>query len=277
LPPVFPAAAVLAVQAAMIAQCEQRADRVALLDPPWDTAADARIGVAPIQAWRDNFDSAFGGLYFPWLAAPDPLRLAPTRALPPSGHVAGLIAATDIAIGVHKAPANADVSWVQDLTVPVDPTTHGLLNDAGINVIRGDFGRPIRVMGARTVSSDPAFRFINVRRLLCMIRAALRRSLVWAVFEPNTPHTRAIISAAIGRFLHQLWTQGALVGASAPAAFQVVCDATNNPPATQSAGQLFADIALAPSVPFEYVLLRLGRGDDQLDIQERGMLAAGSG
>ncbi len=277
LPPVFPDSAVLAVQAAMIEQCEQRGDRVALLDPPWDTASDSRLGVAPIQAWRDNFDSEFGGLYFPWLAAPDPLRLAPTRDLPPSGHVAGLIAATDIAIGVHKAPANADVFWAQDTTVPVDPATHGLLNDAGINVIRGDFGRPIRIMGARTVSSDPTFRFINVRRLLCMIRAALGRSLVWVVFEPNTPHTRAVISAAVGRFLHQLWTQGALVGASAAAAFQVVCDTTNNPPQTQAAGQLFVDIGLAPSVPFEYVLLRLGRSDDSLDIQERGTFAAGSG
>lgn len=277
LPPIFPDSAVLAVQAAMIAQCEQRADRVALLDPPWDTAADARLGIAPITAWRDNFDSAFGGLYFPWITAPDPLRLAPTRALPPSGYVAGLIANTDITIGVHKAPANADVSWAQDLTVPVNATTHGLLNDAGVNVIRGDFGRPIRVMGARTVSADPIFRFLNVRRLLCMIRAALCRSLVWSVFEPNTPHTRSIIGAAIGRFLHQLWTQGALVGPSAPAAYQVVCDATNNPPTTQAAGQLLVHIALAPSVPFEYVLLRLGRSDDSLDVQERGALAAGSG
>lgn len=277
LPPVFPDSAILAVQAAMIEQCETLGDRVALLDPPWDAASDASLGIAPVQAWRDNFDSEFGGLYFPWLAAPDPLLLAPTRALPPSGHVAGLIAATDIAIGVHKAPANADLSWVQDVTVPVDPPTHGLLNTDGINVIRGGVGRPLRIMGARTVSSDPNARFINVRRLLCMVRAALDLTTRWVVFEPNNPHTRASLSATITRFLHQLWTQGALVGASAAAAFQVVCDDSNNPPTTQALGQLFVDIALAPSMPFEYVLLRLGRSTDQLDIQERGVLAAGSG
>jgi len=277
LPPIFPDSAILAVQAAMIAQCEALGDRVALLDPPWDTASDSSVGVAPVQAWRDNFDSEFGGLYFPWLAAPDPLLRAPTRDLPPSGHVAGLIAATDIAIGVHKAPANADLSWVQDVTVPVDPPAHGVLNTAGINVIRGDSGRPLRIMGARTVSSDPTFRFINVRRLLCMVRAALVLTTRWVVFEPNNPHTRATLSATINRFLKQLWTQGALVGTSAAAAFQVVCDDTNNPPTTQVMGELFVDIGLAPSVPFEFVLLRLGRSSDSLDIQERGVLAAGSG
>jgi hypothetical protein len=277
LPPVFSDSAILAVQAAMINQCETLGDRVALLDPPWDAASDSSIGVAPVQAWRDNFDSEFGALYFPWLTAPDPLQVAPTRALPPSGHIAGLIAATDIAVGVHKAPANVIVSWVQDVTVPVDKPTHGVLNTAGINVVRGDSGRPLRVMGARTVSSDPTFRFINVRRLLCMVRDALVLTTTWVVFEPNNPHTRAVLSATITRFLNQLWTQGALVGTSAAAAFQVVCNDSNNPTTMQVMGDLFVDIALAPSIPFEFVLLRLGRSSDSLDIQERGVLAAGSG
>ena len=138
LPPVFSDQAILAVQAAMLEQCETLGDRVALLDPPWDVGVGRPAATGPVQGWRDNFDSAFGALYFPWLFAPDPLRLGPTRALPPPGHIAGLIAATDLAIGVHKAPANAALAWVQDVTVPVDPATHGVLNTAGINVIRGD-------------------------------------------------------------------------------------------------------------------------------------------
>lgn len=275
LPPIFPDSAVLAVQAAMVDQCETLRDRVALLDPPWDAASDSGVGLAPIQAWRNNFDSEFAGLYFPWVAAPDPLQLAPTRTLPPCGHVAGLIAATDLAIGVHKAPANVALSWAQFLSVPVDMAAHGLLNTAGVNVIRGGSGRPLLIMGARTVSSDPDFRFLNVRRLLCMVRAALELCTRWAVFEPNNPHTRASLTAAVTRFLDQLWAQGALVGATASAAFQVVCDDTNNPPATQAMGQLFMDIGLAPSTPFEFVLLRLGRSTDSLDIQERGVLPAG--
>ena len=132
-------------------------------------------------------------------------------------------------------------------------------------------------MGARTVSSDPNFRFLNVRRLVCMVRAALELCSRWVVFEPNSPHTRASLSATITRFLNLLWKQGALVGASAAAAFQVVCNDSNNPSATQALGQLFVDIGIAPVVPFEFVLLRLGRSNDSLDIQESGLLAAGSG
>ena len=277
LPPVFPDAAVLAVQAAMIEQCETLRDRIALLDPPWDTASSDRVGIAPVQAWRDNFDSAFGALYFPWVAAPDPLHLAPTRAVPPSGHVAGLIGATDVSIGVHKAPANTDLYWVQDVTVPVDAAAHGVLNTAGVNVIRAESGRPLRVLGARTVSSDPTFRFLNVRRLVCMIRAALDLSTQWAVFEPNDAHTRASLAASIGDFLTQLWRQGALAGANAGDAFTVRCDDTNNPASARALGELHADLALAPSVPFEFVLLRLGRNPDSLEITERGVLAAGVG
>jgi len=101
--------------------------------------------------------------------------------------------------------------------------------------------------------------------------------LRWVVFEPNTPHTRSTVTAGIGRFLHQLWTQGALVGPSAAAAYAVVCDDTNNTPTTQAMGQLIAHLALAPSTPFEFVLLRLGLSDDSLDVQERGVIAAGSG
>jgi hypothetical protein len=277
IPPVFSDAAILAVQTAMIEQCEASGTRVALLDPPWTAASGSGPGAGAIQEWRDNFDSEFGCLYFPWLTVSDPLRLAPIRAVPPSGHIAGLIAATDLAAGVHKAPANADLSWALDVTVPVDVPTHGLLNTAGINVIRGDLGRPLRVLGARTVSSAPAFRFLNVRRLLCMVRKALDLSTRWAVFEPNNTQTRAALAASIGGFLRQLWTQGALAGTSPAAAFYVICDGSNNPEARQALGELFVDVGLAPSIPFEFVLLRLGRSSDSLDIEERGTIAAGNG
>ena len=276
LPPVFSDAAILKVQAAMLQQCEALGDRVGLLDAPWDTVTSSG-GTDPVQGWRGNFDSTFGALYFPWVLAPDPLRLAPTRAVPACGHIAGLIAATDLAAGVHKAPANADLSWVQDVTVPVDPVAHGVLNSAGINAILGGSGRPIRVMGARTVSSDPNYRFLNVRRLVCMVRAALELASRWVVFEPNSPHTRACLTATISRFLNQLWKQGALAGTSAAAAFRVICNDSNNPVTTQILGELWVEIGIAPVVPFEFVLLRLGRSNDSLDIQESGALAAGSG
>jgi hypothetical protein len=275
LPPVFDDEAIYAVQAAMIAQAEARRDRIVLLDPPFDIADHDRIGVAPILAWRDRFDSAFGALYFPWIAAPDPLRLAPTRALPPSGHVAGQIAANDLAFGCHRAPANKDIAWAQNVTVAVDAPTHGFLNTAGINVIRAEFGRPFRILGARTVSSDPTYCFLNVRRLISMIRVALDVSTQWAVFEPNNAATRNSLSAAIANFLTQLWTQGALIGSTPAAAFSVQCDEGNNPPDETTIGKLHADIAIVPSVPFEFIILRLGRSADSLDILESGIQAAG--
>jgi hypothetical protein len=276
MPPIFDDEAIFRVQAAMIEQAESRRDRIVLLDPPFDVAGRDRVGVAPVLAWRDRFDSAFGALYFPWIAAPDPLRLAPVRALPPSGHVAGQIAAIDLASGVHHAPANADLAWAQDATIGVDAATHGLLNSAGVNVIRGETGRLLRIVGARTVSSDPTFRFLNVRRLLSMIRVALDLSTQWAVFEPNDAATRHTLTAAIGAFLTQLWSRGALVGPTPAAAYLVRCDETNNPPDRRSRGELHADIAIAPSNPFEFIMLRLGRSADALEILERGVLAAGA-
>jgi uncharacterized protein len=267
MPPIFDDEAIYAVQAAMIAQAEARRDRIVLLDPPFDIADHDRVGVAPILAWRDRFDSAFGALYFPWIAAPDPLRLAPTRALPPSGHIAGQIATNDLTFGVHRAPANKDIVWAQNVTVAVDAPTHGFLNTAGINVIRAEFGRPFRILGARTVSSDPTYRFLNVRRLVSMIRVALDVSTQWAVFEPNNAATR--------NSLTQLWKHGALLGTTPAAAFHVQCDEGNNPPAETAIGELHADIAIAPSVPFEFIVLRLGRSADSLDIFERGIEAAG--
>jgi hypothetical protein len=276
MPPVFDDEAVFRVQAAMIAQAESRRDRVALLDPPFDVAERDRVGVGPVLAWRNRFDSAFGALYFPWLKAPDPLHLAPTRAVPPSGHVAGQIAATDLSTGVHQAPANVDLAWVQDATISIDAATHGLLNTAGVNVIRAEFGRLLRILGARTVSSDPTFRFLNVRRLLSMIRVALDLSTQWAVFEPNDDATRNTLTAALRGFLSQLWSKGALVGPTPDAAYIVRCDETNNPPERRANGELHADVAIAPSAPFEFIVLRLGRSADLLEIVERGsVLPAG--
>jgi phage tail sheath protein FI len=275
LPPLFDDEAVFAVQAAMIAQAELRRDRIVIIDPPFDTAERDRIGVAPVLAWRDRFDSAFGALYFPWVAAPDPLQLAPIRALPPSGHVAGQIAANDLTFGVHHAPANKDIAWIQDVTVAIDAPTHGLLNTAGINVVRAEYGRPLRILGARTMSSDPTYRFLNVRRLVSMIRVALDISTQWAVFEPNNAATRSSLSASLDSFLTQLWRQGAFSGATPAAAFLVQCDEGNNPPSSTAIGELHADIAIAPSSPFEFIILRLGRSADSLDILEHGAQAAG--
>lgn len=273
LPPRFSLAAIEQIQAAMLAQCERLRDRVALLDPPFETIRDDALGIGGLQAWRSRFDSAFGALYAPWLAVPDPLRTAPTRLVPPSGHVAGQLAATDLAAGPHRAAANIPIVWAQRPSLDIDPARHGLLNSEGVNVITARDGRALRILGARTVSSDPGWRFLPVRRFICMLRRALDAATQWAVFEPNNDETRGLLTQTIGIFLESLREGGALAGARPVESYRVRCDETNNPPSGRARGELVIDIAVAPAAPFEFILLRLGRIDQAFELTEQGRLS----
>jgi phage tail sheath protein FI len=273
-PPRFSEAEVYAAQLAMVNQCEARRDRVALLDAPYATVRDDRLGIAAIRAWRKRFDSKFASLYFPWLQVADPLRLGGrlTRAVPPSGHVAGFCAKTDWQVGVHKAPANGALEWVQDVTLLLGDTPHGILNEEGVNLIRVYPGRGIRIFGARTVSSDSDWRYLNVRRLLMMIEKSLGVASEWAVFEPNDFRTRAKLHLSFTSFLMALWQRGALAGKTPAEAFFVHCNEGNNPPEARARGELLAEIGVAPAKPFEFVVLRVGRGDNQFEISESAQM-----
>lgn len=270
LPPVFSETEVARVQNELVLHCERHADRVALLDPPFATIADSRLGVTPICDWRRRFDSKYAALYFPWIAVVDPRpgSAHDTRPIPPAGHVAGFFAQSDFAVGVHKAPANGPLTWLQDVTAAVGDVAHGVLNDAGINAIRALPGRGLRILGARTVSSDSAWRYLNVRRLLIMIERALYLACQWAVFEPNSTQTRAKMHLSLTSFLLALWQQGALAGTSPQQAFFVKCAGDNNPPASRDLGRLLAEVGVAPSIPFEFVIVRIGREDNQFVISE---------
>lgn len=276
-PPRFSDADIAAVQAAQVQQCEQRRDRFALLDAPAHTCSQLSFAVTGLRDWRSRFDSAFGALHAPWLKVVDPRRGLPrgstqdtTRAIPPCGHVAGLIAATDLRHGVHHAPANVPMAWVQDFTLAIDDERHGLLNALGVNVMRAVDGRGLRVLGARTLASDTDWRFINVRRLMSMIERAIDISLQWAVFEPNDWRTRMKISLVVGGFLRSLWNQGALAGSLIEQAFFVRCDESNNPASVRDVGALVLDIGVAPVSPFEFVVLRIGRDNNGFALTEHG-------
>lgn len=270
LPPVRSEAEIYQVQAALIAQCEKLRDRIALLDPPFSAARDDKLGVGAARAWRSRFDSKYAAFYYPWLRVVDPLRsaISLTRDIPPCGHVAGQYAQTDFQFGVHKAPANAAMIWAQDVTVAVSDTVHGLLNPLGINTIRPLAGRGIRILGARTVSSDPDWRYVNVRRLMMMIEKAIDVATQWAVFEPNNTLTRAKLHLALTSFLLALWQRGALMGAAANEAFYVKCDEGNNPPPDRDEGRMLAEVGVAPSRPFEFIILRVGRVHNEFEITE---------
>jgi hypothetical protein len=270
LPPIFTEQEIFQVQSALVYQCEKLRDRIALLDPPYKAARDDRLGAGAVRAWRSRFDSKYAAFYYPWLRVVDPLRpsFALTRDIPPSGHVAGQYARTDNEIGVHKAPANAPLIWAQDVTVLINDALHGVLNPSGINAIRPLPGRGIRIFGARTISSDSDWRFVNVRRLMMMIEKAIDVSIQWAVFEPNNGLTRAKLRLALTSFLLTLWQKGALMGVAADEAFFVKCDESNNPSAERDNGKLLAEIGVAPSQPFEFVILRVGRTNNEFEINE---------
>jgi phage tail sheath protein FI len=270
LPPVFADADIYKVQSSMIQQCEKLRDRIALLDPPYTAARDDKLGVGAVRMWRSQFDSKYAAFYYPWLRVVDPLRstVSITRDIPPSGHVSGQYAKTDFEFGVHKAPANAPLVWVQDVTITVNDAVHGLLNPAGINAIRPLNGRGIRIFGARTVSSDSDWTFVNVRRLLMMIEKAIDVATQWAAFEPNDMLTRAKLQLSLSSFLISLWQRGALMGATAEQAFFVKCDEENNQPNDRDQGRLLAEVGVAPSRPFEFIILRVGRAHNQFEITE---------
>jgi uncharacterized protein len=268
--PTFTLDDVFHVQQAIVAHCETMQYRVALLDPPDFGYPRQRVDLGEVQSWRNRFDSSYAALYYPWLLVSDPLLLGNqiVRRIPPSGHAAGVCAYTDVTIGVHKAPANVALQWAQDVTTDVSADMQGFLNPLGVNCIRSFRGRGLRIYGARTLSSETSWQFLNVRRLMCMIEHALEIALQWAVFEPNNFYLWQKVRTSAITFLTALWQQGALVGNTAADAFFVQCDQLTNPLAATSNGQMLATIGVAPTLPAEFVIFRIGRTEDTLEVQE---------
>jgi uncharacterized protein len=272
-PRAFSRQQIITGQQAMIEHCERHRDRVAILDAPLNANSSRNFTLQEVQNWRQEFDSerGFGALYYPWVRVVDPLRLgnSPVRTIPGCGHIAGLYARSDFEVGPHKAPANGELFWAEDVTAAIDDDLQAIFNPQGINCIRAFPGRGIRVYGARTVSSNPDWRYINVRRLMIMIEEAVDQSTQWAVFEPNNFNLRRLLILSVSSFLETVWRGGALVGATAAEAFYVKCDETNNPPRVVDRGQIIIDIGVAPTHPAEFIIFRVGRTIEELEIVER--------
>ncbi|NUQ56758.1 MAG: phage tail sheath family protein, partial [Dehalococcoidia bacterium] len=249
---------VKAIQLAMIAHCERMGDRVAVIDPLPDMNAQQALN------WRMNeagYDSKYAALYYPWIqvANPTPGAASPTILVPPSGHMAGIWARSDGERGVHKAPANEVIRGVIGLPINITSSEQGQLNPAGINCIRSFPGRGIRVWGARTLSSDPAWRYLNVRRLFNYVEKSLENGTQWVVFEPNDYALWQRVKRDVSAFLKRVWMDGALFGQTPEEAFFVKCDAENNPPETRDVGQLIIDVGIAPVKPAEFVIFRISQ------------------
>jgi phage tail sheath protein FI len=161
--------------------------------------------------------------------------------------------------GVHKAPANEVVLGANGLEFQVTHAEQGELNRTGINCIRAFPGRGIRVWGARTMSSDPEWRYINVRRIFNYVSTSIMQGTNWAVFEPNDQRLWTSLTIAVSSFLNRVWRSGALFGTSPAEAYFVKCDAETNPPEVIEAGQVVCEIGIAPVKPAEFVIFRLSQ------------------
>jgi len=246
---------VKAVQTAMIAHCQRLGDRVAILDSPPNATPQE------IKKWRMDiagYDSSYAALYYPWIQVDDPLLNQPIY-IPPAGHMAGIWARNDNTRGVHKAPANETVLGAVGLAYNATKGEQDTLNPNGINCIRAFPGRGIRVWGARTLSSDPAWRYINVRRLFNYVEKSIERGTQWVVFEPNDPLLWARVRRDVTAFLTTVWSEGALFGTSPGQAFYVKCDEELNPPASRDLGRLIIEIGMAPVKPAEFVIFRISQ------------------
>ena len=247
-----------AIQLAMIAHCERMGDRVAIIDAPPD------LNAQEVQDWRMNvagYDSKYAAMYYPWINVADPTPNAPTTtiSIPPSGHIAGVWARSDSERGVHKAPANEVIRGVISLPINLTNSEQSVLNPNGVNCLRVFAGRGIRIWGARTLSSDASWRYLNVRRLFNYVEKSIERGTQWAVFEPNDMMLWSKMRRDINSFLKNVWREGALFGATPEQAFFVKCDEENNPQETRDLGQLIIDIGIAPVKPAEFVIFRIGQ------------------
>ncbi len=249
------------VQNALIQQAELLKYRFAILDPRPVKPTDIDV-IDEIRTFRAGFDTKYAALYFPRIEVRDPF-IDETVGLGPSGHMAGLYARVDIERGVHKAPANEVIFGIDTangfhgLEVEITKREQDLLNPIGINALRFFPNRGTRVWGARTLSSDGAWRYINVRRIFIFVERSIDVGTQWVVFEPNDEKTWARVRQSITNFLTTVWRSGALFGSKAEEAFFVRCDRTTMTQDDIDNGRLICVIGIAPVKPAEFVIFRI--------------------
>lgn len=246
------------VQTSLVTHCEGEANRMAILDSP--PGMDAQ----QIKEWRAGvamYDSKFAAMYYPWIRVANPVGTNGDRVLtvPPSGHLAGIWARNDETRGVWKAPANEVILGALDVEQKITHGEQSLLNPIGVNCIRPFGVRGIRVWGARTLSSDQSWRYLNVRRLFNMIETSILQGTQWVVFEPNDHALWQRVKRTINAFLLGLWRDGALFGTTPEEAFYVKCDAETNPPESIDEGKLVVEVGIAPVKPAEFVVFRVSQ------------------
>lgn len=239
------------VQAALIAHCENCKSCFAILDVPID-----RKKTNDVVEFRDMYDTTYAAMYHPWLEMFDPLAKR-SAYFPPSGAMAGIYARTDNERGVHKAPANEIVRGCTGLSCNYNEGEQDILNPKGVNLVRAFTGRGIRVWGARTMSSNGLWKYVNVRRLYIYIEESIKANTNWVVFEPNSEVLWGRVTRTIEMFLATCWRSGALAGSTPSEAYFVECGPTTMTQDDIDNGRLICNIGIAAVKPAEFVIFRI--------------------
>ncbi len=246
-------AAAMRLQQRLIAHCATRGDRFAILDGLPGSGVPTVLAQRALVV-RGAVEPLSAALYWPWP------RSTAQRLLPPCGHVAGIVARRDAQqAGSFRAPANEELFGVLDLEQIVDDAVQDVLAPEGVNCLRALPGRGIRIWGARTLSRDPAWRYVSVRRMVIALKRWIDSALAATTFEPNGPPLWLRVRREIESQLEALRSAGALQGDTPEQAYFVHCDGQTNPVERRDAGELVAEIGLAPTVPAEFVIVRLVR------------------
>jgi hypothetical protein len=238
---------------------KRRAYRIAVLDVPQDSTP------SQAQAYKARIDSTYAALYYPWVVAPNPdfnpgdPSIPAELTLPPSGFMCGIYARSDIERGVWKAPANEVVRSALRFERLVTTGEQEILNPFGINCLRYFAGRGHRVWGARTTSSDPEWKYVNIRRYFLYLEHSIDRGTQWSVFEPNGERLWANVRDTVSSFLHNEWVSGALLGTKPEQAFFVKCDRSTMTQNDLDNGRLICLIGVAAIKPAEFVIFRIGQ------------------
>ena len=238
----------------LVAHCENMGDRFAILQAPQNPG--------PVSEMETPVDSTYAAYYYPWITVLDPVTNR-EKLVPPGGHIAGIYSRTDQEHGVHKAPANETMRGIVGLQHNITKGEQDVLNPKGINCIRSFQGRGIRVWGARTTSSDPEWKYLNVRRLFLFIEQSIQEGTQWAVFEPNDQDTWGRIRQSVNNFLRTVWRNGGLQGQSEDEAFYVKCGEETMSEDDIDNGRLIVEIGIAPVKPAEFVIFRISQDTDQ--------------
>jgi phage tail sheath protein FI len=237
---------------ALIAHARRMQYRIAVIDSVRDHS------IAEVRNYRAQFDSSRAAFYYPWVRTVDPLT-GQENHFPPSGFVAGIYARNDVERGVFKAPANEVVNLSTGFERFITRPQQEVLNPEGINCFRFFEGRGMRLWGARTMSSDPEWKYVNLRRYFAFVERSIDKGTQWAVFEPNGERLWANVRATISDFLFNEWQNGALLGEKPEKAFFVKCDRSTMTQNDLDNGRLVCLVGLAPLRPAEFVIFRIGQ------------------